>query len=370
MSAIPWLALVPVILLLTVSCARTEQNRNVHADAPVAIQAGEENIVRVKQGELVTGPLISGELRAAHAATVRAEVGGMIVHVPVEEGQRVQRGDLLGQIESHALVDARNSARSAVSSAEAALDLAHIEVGRNRDLVAAGAIAQRDLDQARTNLAAAQAQLANARASLVLAEEELDDATLRAPLTGIVSDRAVDRGDVVSAGTELFTIIDPATIRLEASVPSDQISDVRPGDAVRFTISGETETTGRIVRITPDADPTTRQVTIFVAIPARTDRLVIGLFADGRVITRSAAGLIVPSNAVNMEGERSWVLRIREGVAERVDVTVGLQDRLTETLLITAGVSEGDILLRGTDQAITPGTPVDVTNNTGAGFAR
>jgi multidrug efflux pump subunit AcrA (membrane-fusion protein) len=129
---------------------------------------------------------------------------------------------------------------------------------------------------------------------------------------------------------------------------------------VRFTISGYEQTLqGRIERITPQADPVTRQVTIYVVVPNVARRLVAGLFAEGRVISRARVGPIVPVDAMNMEGRQPWVTRIRNGRAERVDVTIGLRDDLNERALITSGVEEGDILLRGTDQAITSGTPVE-----------
>jgi RND family efflux transporter MFP subunit len=334
----------------------------VSADVRPSVQVSRENIVRVTSGELITGPLISGELRAAHSATVRAEVGGIVLDVRVEEGQRISRGDLLGRIESQTLEDVRDSARSAVRSADAALELARIEVRRNEELVAAGAIAQRDLDQARANLAGAEAQLANARANLFAAEEELGDTILRGPLSGVISRRAVAAGDVVSAGTELFTVIDPRSMRLEASVSSEEIGHLRIGSSVRFTIAGyERAFQGRIDRITPEADPVTRQITIYVVIPNIAEHLVVGLFAEGRVVSNSGVGAIVPIDAVNAEDTLPWVLRVRGGRAERVVVSIALRDELTERVLLSSGVEEGDILLRGTDQAITPGSPVDLS---------
>ena len=89
-------------------------------------------------------------------------------------------------------------------------------------------------------------------------------------------------------------------MRLEASVPSEDLSILRVGANVDFTVRGyDRSFTGRIERIAPQADPTTRQVPIYVAIPNPGGRLVAGLFAEGRVVSSSASGLIVPINAVN-----------------------------------------------------------------------
>jgi RND family efflux transporter MFP subunit len=350
-----------LIPLLTCACSRETDDR-VAADAPArSIQVAAENLVRVEAGELIAGPLLSGEIQPAHSATVRAEVGGEIEALRIEEGQRVQHRETLGRIEARILEDLRRSAQSAVRSAEASLELARVELWRNEELVAAGAIARRSLDQARANVAAADSQLANARANLANLEEQLGDAILRAPLTGLVSRRFASSGDVVTAGAELFTVIDPSSMRLEGAVPSSYVSELRPGHRVQFTISGyDDPVEGRIERITPEADPATRQVTVFVTIPNRSMRLVAGLFAEGRVVLKSGKGLIVPINAVSTENGDSWVMRVRDGRAERVKVTIGLSDPLTERVLLQSGVAPGDVLLRGAAQAITPGSPVDV----------
>lgn len=314
----------------------------------------------VKRDTVVSGPIVSGELRAELEATVRAELGGSITQVNVEEGQPVRRGALLGRIEALTLDEARQSAESTVRSAEAQLAVARREAERTAQLVEAGALAARDLDVARSNVTAAEAQLAEARSRLATAQQQLGHAVLRAPITGIVSDRAVNSGDVVSPGTALFTIIDPSSMRLEASVPSEELGSLRLGAPVRFVVRGYDQPfTGRIERISPAADPATRQVPIFVEIPNTGGRLVAGLFAEGRVVTASADGLVVPVNAVNTTGT-PWVLRVVDGKTERVDVTLGVRDDRTERVLIQSGVAEGDVLLRGAAQGIAPGTPVSV----------
>jgi membrane fusion protein (multidrug efflux system) len=329
--------------------------------AVTTVQVGQENVVKVARDRIVAGPLISGELRAAKEATVRAELGGSMLQVTAEEGQAVRRGAVIGRIETSTLEDARRSAESAVKSAESQLDVARREAERTQQLVTAGALAQRDLEVARSNVTAAEAQLADARARLVAAGKQLGDTILRAPFDGVVADRAVNVGDVVTPGTALFTIIDPSSMRLEASVPSEALGALRVGAPVQFTVRGfEQPFEGRIDRISPQADPATRQVAIFVSVPNTGGRLLAGLFAEGRVVSAAAEGLVVPLNAVNTTGEAPWVLRVANGKTERVPVTLGLRDERTERVLVQSGVTEGDTLLRGAAQGITPGTPVSV----------
>ena len=166
--------------------------------------------------------------------------------------------------------------------------------------------------------------MADAKSRLAAAERQLGDAVIRAPLTGIVSRRTVNQGDVVSVGTELFTMIDPSSMRLEASVPSEDLSALKVGAVVDFTVRGYEQTfQGKIERIAPQADPTTRQVRIYVTIPNAGGRLVAGLFAEGRVVNQAATGLILPQSAVNIDSNEAWVLRVTDGKTERAPVTVG-----------------------------------------------
>jgi len=149
-------------------------------------------------------------------------------------------------------------------------------------------------------------------------------------------------------------------------VPSEQIAAIRVGGTVTFQVRGypNDRFEGRIERVSPMADSATRQVPIFVTIPNKQHRLVAGLFAEGRIERESKTGLVVPQTAVNENGSAPWVLKVQDGKAQRVDVTVGLRDEQTERLEITRGVAAGDLLLVGAAQGMTPGTPLRVRAQT------
>jgi RND family efflux transporter MFP subunit len=345
------------------ACKR-EPPAEAQPQAPAAVQVGQENIATVSFQEISTGPLISGTLAAERDAMVRAQVSGSILQVAAAEGQPVRRGALLARIEDQALSDAHLSAQSAVRSAEQVLVVAEREAARTENLVRGGALAERELDTARNAVSAAQAQLADARSRVASAGKQLENLTVRAPIDGIVAERPANTGDVVSPGTELFRIIDPRSMRLEAAVPTEALSMIKVGLPVQFEVRGYPGQTfeGRIERISPAADPVTRQVSIFVTIPNTAGRLVAGLFAQGRISQQSRRALVVPITAVNTDTKQPWVLRASNGQAERVAVTLGLRDEQTERVELTSGVKEGDRLLVGPALAITPGTPLKLAD--------
>lgn len=339
---------------------------------PPGVSIGPESTVSVVRDEIRIGPPLSGELRAAREATVRAKMAGSVLDVAIEEGQTVRRGAVLARIDARPLQDALASSQSAVRSAEQALQVAEREAERTATLVAGGALAVRDLEMARTAATGAQAQVADARARLASVRQQLEDAVVTAPISGVVSGRPVNTGDVVSPGAPLVTIIDPSSMRLEASVPSESLGALKLRAPVEFQVRGYPGQTfrGYIERMAPSADPVTRQVTIFVAIPNSGGQLVAGLFAQGRVTSEVRRALVVPATAVDTGGAHPWVLRVRGGQAERVPVDLGVRDDRTERLEIVAGLDEGDVLLTGAAHAITPGTPIVLTAGAPGGAGR
>ena len=344
----------------------------------VAMQVGPENIAVVVRELVSSGPGLSGTLQAEREATVRAEIAGPVLSTHVDQGSRVTRGTLLARVDDRTLQDALLSARGNVTTAQSALTLAQRELDRFTKLREAGAIADRDFETVKINHDAAQAQLADAKARLTYAQKQVDDTQLRAPFTGIVSQRQVNAGDVVSPGTAMFTIIDPSSMRLEGSVPAAQLPAIRLGAPVTFRVSGSPGRSfeGRITRINPEADATTGQVQVVVSVPNARGGLVGGLFAEGRVAAEKKQGLTVPLAAVDARGIRPAVLRLKGGRVERLEVEVGLKDEDTERVEITGTVAEGDTLLVGAAQGISPGTlvkvstPSDTRASTSAGTSR
>jgi RND family efflux transporter MFP subunit len=354
--------------LTAVGCGEAERPAAANAGPPV-IDIGRENIVTVARQEISVGPLISGDLRAQREATVRAELGGSVLITVPDEGQPVRQGALLARIAARPQEDAQRSAQSAVRAAEEAFAVAQRELERTERLVKGGALAEREVEGARNAAMGARAQLDDAQARLASATKALGDATVRAPISGIVARRHVNRGDVVSPGAELYTIIDPSSMRLEASVPSDQLAAIAVGASVNFEVRGYPGRVfvGTIERISPMADSVTRQVPIFVTIPNTEGLLVAGLFAQGRVLQEVRTALVVPHAAVNERAGTPWVLRVRDGKTERVEVTLGLRDAQTERVEVQQGLAEGDLLLVGAAQGMTPGTPVRIRQAPAAG---
>ncbi len=347
--------------MLALAGCRSDDPANAAPAAAPVITIGRESISVVELAELRSGPAISGSLEPQQAATVRAEVSGSVLRTSAEAGQRVRRGALLASLDDTAVRDAYLSARSSVRSADAALELARRNAERAERLSQAGAIAERELESARWNATNAEGTLADARARLSAAGAQLEDTRVRAPFDGIVSEREVDAGDVVQVGAALFTIVDPRSLRLEASVPADELGRLQTGTPVEFTVNGfDRRIQGRIERINPVVDPATRQVRIYVSIPNPSQALAGGLFAEGRVATDTKRAVAVPVGAIDSRGTSPTLHLLKRGQVTEVPVRLGVRDEAAELVEVLSGAAAGDTVLLGSAQGVTAGSRVQV----------
>jgi RND family efflux transporter MFP subunit len=358
---LPGVAALMVGALFLNGCKREQRAAAEEGGRPVTT-VGPETIAVADSTVLQTGPVLSGSLTPAREARVRAEIAGTVLETFVEPGQRVKRGTLLARIDDRAVRDSYLSAKSAVRSAEQALQLARRNAERSERLAQAGAVAEREREASASAAANAEAALADARARLATAAKELAYTQVRAPIEGVVSERQATAGDVVQTGNALFTIVDPRSLELAGTVPAEAVAQLKPGAPVEFTVAGYPGRTfsGTLDRVNPTADPATRQVRVYATLPNADQGLVAGLFAEGRVGTDRRKTLLVPASAVDQRGVTSTVMVLRDGKAEPQGVELGVREASTDRVEVRAGLQSGDTVLIGAATAIVPGTAVRV----------
>lgn len=348
-------------LFLASGCGPSSEADASPAEAP-PLTIAPENVTVVDTADLRSGPAISGTLTPTREATLRAELSGPVTAVLAEEGQAVAAGTSLLRLDDTAIREQARSAESAVRVSREQADLARRNLARSERLAAAGALAGQAAEQARATLLGAEAALADAESRLTGARSLLEKTTIRAPFRGVVSARPVNQGDIVQPGTALVTVVDPASMELEAAVPLEALATLRRGSRVDFTVPGYEgrQFAGTVERINPTVDPLTRQVRIAVTIPNSAGDLVAGLFAQGRVATASASGLAVPFSALDLRGSQPTVTVLRQGQTAVVVPRLGIRDEALELVEVLDGLVAGDTVLLGAARGIAPATRVRV----------
>ena len=344
------------------ACSKNEEASTVNA-APVAQAIGPQNVAVARIDTLRSGPAISGALVADREARIRAEISGAVLATSVEQGERVSAGTVLARLDDANVRDAAISARSTVAQATVAAEQSARELQRSKTLAAAGAIAERDVEGAERAHLGAQAQLADARARLSSAEKNVRSTIIRAPFAGVISERAVSPGDVVAPGAALFTVIDPRSLRVEASVPTSALAEVRVGAPVLFTVNGSDRVLeGRVTRVNPMVDPQTKQVRLLASVPNQAGALVAGLFVEGRVASEKRVGVMIPEAAIDQTGIAPSVMRLRGGKVEKVEIQLGVRDEAASMFEVSTGLASGDTVLLGAARGISVGSLVVVSS--------
>jgi membrane fusion protein, multidrug efflux system len=291
----------------------------------------------VKRGSVSRTSVIAGMLEPIRTVGVNAQLSGILLSLKVEEGHRVRQGDVLAEIDAREL-------EAQARSAEAALKFAQSTVERSEQLFKQQIITMAELERDR-------AAFESAKASNEQLKTRLGYARVTAPISGIITEKRIEAGDIVSSSTRLFSVADVSTLVTRIQVSELEVSTLRAGDMVPLSVDalGGQKVDGRIRRIFPSADSATRLVPVEVALsgsqlaglrPGYTVRATLAL-------DKRDDALLVPSRAVSGPAGARAVYLVRGGVVERRAVRIGSD--MAGLSEILEGVAEGDsVIVSGT----------------------
>jgi membrane fusion protein (multidrug efflux system) len=291
---------------------------------------------------------LTGTLSPLTEATVKAKVAGELLEVAVREGESVRQGQVLARIDPTE-VRARVAAREAdVAAARAQLVWADKNRLTQKALLDKAFISQNAFDNIQSNYDVAVAKLRSAEAELIVARKSLGDSVLVAPFPGIVAQRHVQPGERVALDAKVITVVNLSRLELEAAVPAAEISRLRVGQEVAFSVDGFGERAfgGRIERINPGTVSGSRSINVYAVIDNPEGELRGGLFAQGAVsLERVEGALVVPASAVREEIGQTFVYAIEAGLVKRKNVTVGAPDA-SGRVQVLQGLAAGERIVR------------------------
>jgi RND family efflux transporter MFP subunit len=340
----------------------TAQAAAAAASAPErAMELAAGDVARAERTDLATLLAVSGGLKAVESAVVKAKVAAEVKSLTVREGDRVQAGQLIGRLDATEYQWRLRQAEDQAGAAQAQLDIAQRTLDNNKALVNQGFISRTALDTSISSTAGAQASLQAAKAASELARKAVADSEIRAPISGLVSQRVVQPGERVSVDARLVEIVDLSRIELEAAVAPEDVLALRVGQAATVQIDGMAQAVAaRVARINPSAQTGTRSVLAYLSL-ADTPGLRQGLFARGSVELQRKSALVVPTSALRFDQARPYVLAVENGKAVQRNVTVGqrgevmLNGQPESAVEITEGLQPGAVVLRGTVGALRSG---------------
>ena len=366
--AIKWTVLAVAVLLAAGLVMRGVQRGKAQAEAPttpvaktgMALELAATDLVRARVVDLARTLEVSGGLKAVNSSMLKAKVAAEIKSLAVREGDKVARGQVLGQLDSTELDWKLRQAEQTASSAKAQLDIALRALENNRALVAQGFISPTGLETSVSNEAAAQANLQAAMAAVELARKARADAVLVAPISGLVSQRLVQPGERVPIDARILEIVDLSQLELEAAIAAEDVPSLGIGKPASLSIDGiDARIAAKVVRINPSAQAGSRSIMVYLSVQSHA-ALRQGMFAKGQIELARKSALALPLTAVRTDRAKPYVLQIEAGQARLRDVTLGSPGEVNGQVWveIAAGLPAGVDVLAGSVGALRDGTAV------------
>jgi len=309
----------------------------------------------------------TGTVEAIRTAAVGSQVGGTVQRVAFREGDRVQAGQLLIQLDPRPFGAALDQALATLARDRARAATATVESQRAEKLFAQDMLSQSDLDQKRADAQALEATVQADSAAVSTARLNLEFAAIRAPISGHTGRVTVHEGDYVKAATSepLVTIIQPDPIRVRFAIPEREVpllQRYRSGNP-RVEIEsdgGSRVIPGRLVFVDNAVDPASGTLLLKGEVPNRDGGLVPGQFVDVRLILYvSPKSLVVPARAVSVgqQGAYVYVVSADSTVASR---PVEVERTRDEMSIIARGLSAGEAVVTDGQLKLAPGAKVSV----------
>jgi RND family efflux transporter MFP subunit len=349
------------LVLLAVGAGHTVLSRmtNAHGLEAVAQQSGVQYVRTTTVHPAGTSETLSlpGTLQGFVQAPVSARAGGYLRRWTKDIGSRVQKGELLAEIETPELDQQLSQAIAARNQTAASLELARTTVERWEALRKRDAVSQQELEERRSAFTQAKANLAGADANVERLRQLESFKRVVAPFAGVITKRNVDIGDLIDSNKPLFLLSQTDPLRVYVNVPQSYAHLVKPGQAATVT---QTELRGRsfkgqVARTASSIDASTRTMQVEISLPNRDGALLPGAFVNVELVAAPSNTLSAPANTLLFRSQGTLVatvnasgivhlqpVRVGRNYGETVEVLDGLKGDESLVLNPSDSIAEGD----------------------------
>ena len=324
---------ITVILMIVLSASLVtgcgEATSNAKEEPPVALVP--VNVSKAVAGNIDAAYGSTAVLEAAEEARVLARQAGVVVSLNVEEGDLVEAGQILAQLETDQL-------GLKLRQAEAQLKQFENDLQRNQKIYQQNLISSEAFERIKFQYEAQKAQTELARLNL-------EHATIRAPISGIIANRYIKVGNMLKTNQDAFHITDMSTLHAVIHLPESEKADLQSGQVAHLKVSSYDQVfTGSIERISPVVDRDTGTIRVTVAISEHDKLLRPGMFSRvGVIYDTHEDAILIPKTALVSQDNEYFVFTVTEGKANKTTVEVGFSD--AQNIEITNGINVDDLVI-------------------------
>ncbi len=339
------------ILLLGCGGDQASGNNNDHAksegDKSKISAAIPVQVAAAKRGDISLSLMQTTTIEAIRQVDILTKVSGQVVKLPVEEGVKVKKGDLLAEL----------------NEAELQIEFMKTKVSMETDMTMLER-AQKMLDKkliAEENYEITRLQYESSKAAHEAARLQLDYTHVRAPFDGVVTVRHIELGQRVNANQSLFVVADFDPLRAKIYVPEKDIGRIYEGQRAKITIEAEPGSgfSGIVKMISPVVDPSSGTSKVTIDIEDARGKLKPGMFASVFITTETHDdALIIPKKALILESDLDQVYIYKDGNAHKVNLKVGFTSG--EDLEVLSGLDEGDLVVIAGQDGLREGLPLRI----------
>lgn len=315
------------------------------------------NVFTTQTGEINVTAAYPGSVVAEQQAQIASRMMGYVRHINVEAGQRVKKGDLLITVDPTDVQGQVAMSAASLAQADAALADAKSDYDRFGTLYRDEAIPKAQWDKIRLQYAVAQQQENAARAGHNTASAQLAYATIRAPFSGLITQRLISVGGLATPGQTLLSMVNPEQLDIETQVSENTYSQLQLNENVKLRIN-QTTLTGKIIEIVAAADPITHTHLVKIT-PSANAILQSGMFAQIDFNIGQRLGLRIPSSAIiERAGITGVFIMDTKHIAHFRMVRTG--DSIGNQTVIDAGLNSGEQVINQPDSGLQSGDTIEL----------
>lgn len=334
--------------------AQTSKNQT-----SLSIELTPSDVLSAQNTSMIQGLPISGTLKAVRSAWVKARVTGELMALEVREGDAVQAGQIIAKVDPTEYLARQRQAQQQAEAARAQVEIAQRQFDNNNALVNQGFISKTALDTSIANLNAAKATHQAAVSALDVASKALDDCTLKAPLSGFISQRLAQPGERVAPEARIVEVVDLSQFELEATLTPADALNVKLGQIAKLSIEGSTqEASAKVLRINPSTQTGSRSVLVYLGIQGH-PALRHGVFVQGLLGTQKIQTVAIPLESVRTDKSAPYVQVVQDGKVVHIKVALGLRGEVDgKALMAVPEIAEGTQVLAPSAGSVREGTLV------------